>query len=159
MRKRLLILAALAIPAIAQQQVPTVPNRSAQQYLCVPCPASTSFQQLIIVPAVGNTPAHIACAVYSAQFVASPTGTNGIFTLSLNIQSTSNGTPFATVVTASTPNAYPLPAGTTRCDVYVTGYRMQPGIDYNITGGNIVFVASAIPGAGNPSATPPTSPD
>lgn len=50
-----------------------------------------------------------------------------------------------TVVGPSTPNAFPIPSGKTTCLVS-RAIMQSPGVDYDVTGGNVVFRASPSPG-------------
>lgn len=51
-----------------------------------------------------------------------------------------------TVVSSGTANNFPLPAGTTVC-IVTRNIAQSPGVDYNITGGAVVFVGA--PGIGD----------
>ena len=44
-----------------------------------------------------------------------------------------------TTVTSSTPNSFPIPTGKTACTVDRNIVQV-PGVDYNVTAGNVVFV-------------------
>lgn len=46
-----------------------------------------------------------------------------------------------TTITSSTPNSFPLPAGTAVC-IVSKNVAQSPGLDYNYSGGAVVFITT-----------------
>jgi hypothetical protein len=90
-------------------------------------------------------------AFFALILVGSPAAPQGTAVNSAQISIKLSAAPqqIVTQVTATTPNSFPLPPGTSTC-IVTRNIAQSPGIDYNITAsgntGAVVFVATPVVG-------------